>query len=66
VELTEKDIDEFIEIYERVYKERISRDDAREMANRLLTLYEILAQPLPGEIESEAVKDEKGSNSRPG
>ena len=47
--LTEVDIQEFIEIYKKIFKEEISLKDGREMATRVLELYAALARPLPSE-----------------
>lgn len=45
--------DESCEAYRRIYKEEmgedITLDEAREMAARILNLYELITQPLPGE-----------------
>lgn len=41
-------IEEFMEIYEREFKEKISRDEATHMAARLVRLYRVFARPLPG------------------
>jgi hypothetical protein len=42
-------IQEFMRLYKEVYKEEITEDIAREMASRLVELYVMLAQPLPGD-----------------
>ena len=47
--VSEQRLDEFIEIYERVEGERLPREEAREMANNLVTLYRLIMQPPPNE-----------------
>jgi hypothetical protein len=47
--LTDADIQEFIEIYKKEFKESLSFKDARDMATRVLELYVVLATPLPDE-----------------
>lgn len=61
MQIREDALREFIRIYEEEYQERLTVDEAREMASRVLTLYKLLAQPLPGECEgiSEQAEDEK-------
>jgi hypothetical protein len=49
MQISEEAIEEFVLIYKEEYGEDISRAEASEMAHRLLTLYELLAQPVPGE-----------------
>ena len=47
MEFSEESITEFTEIYEREFNEKISRDDAVEMARRLISLYQLfLRRPL--------------------
>ena len=40
-------LDAFIKIYKKEFKQKISREEAREMATNLLTLYRLLSRPLP-------------------
>ena len=49
MELTDKDLDEFIAIWQKEFGEVITRDRARFHGGRLLELYALLMQPLPGE-----------------
>jgi hypothetical protein len=42
-------LQEFQRIYKETYGHEITLVEAREMAQRLLTLYEIISRPLPGE-----------------
>lgn len=41
---------EFCYIYEKLYGEEITMADASEMTHRLLALYRLLMQPLPGDV----------------
>jgi hypothetical protein len=54
-----KDIDEFRQIYEEEYQESITTDEAREMATRLLQLYEVLLEAAHrlGPLENERLCD---------
>ncbi len=47
MEFPEAAIDEFMAIYERNFKEPISRDEAIEMARRLVNLYRLFLRPFP-------------------
>lgn len=49
--LTEADIDEFIALCEE-NGDRLTREEAREAATRLLLVYERLAMPTPGELRA--------------
>jgi hypothetical protein len=40
---------EFMRLYEEEFGEPIKEDEAREIALRLLELYQLLARPLPSE-----------------
>lgn len=44
---------EFMQLYEAEFGEQISLDEAYEMGDRLVSLYEILSRPLPHEKTSE-------------
>ena len=44
-------LDELIELYKDEFGEEISRADAREMAFRLITLYDALAKRLPSDAQ---------------
>jgi hypothetical protein len=48
--ITAEQLQEFIGLYEEEFKDRLSEDEAREVASRLIELYQLLAQPLPSEI----------------
>jgi len=55
--ITPEHLREFIEIYEKEFGERISEDEAREVAFRLVELYQVLGEPLRG--ETQRVADER-------
>lgn len=58
--LSDEEINDFINLYENIYQERLSIEEAREMATRLVALYEVLARPLPGEIRDDELNNEVG------
>jgi hypothetical protein len=43
-------LDEFIDIWEREFGERLSCDEASNQANRLLTIYRAIAEEFPDGI----------------
>ncbi len=45
--LTEEDIREFIDVYEAEYGVRLRLEDAWEIAERVVSLHELLSHPLP-------------------
>jgi hypothetical protein len=47
--LDASDIQEFKQIYEEEYKQVLTEAKAEEMASRVIQIYQLLAQPLPGE-----------------
>jgi len=47
--LSDDDIQEFTDLYEGEYGERLSKEEASEIAWRLADLYAFLATPLPSE-----------------
>jgi hypothetical protein len=49
MQLGDKDLAEFIELYEAEFEEPLSHEEARDMVSRLLVLYELLSKPLPEE-----------------
>ena len=49
---SDKGVEEFKAIYERLHGAPVTDASAREMARRVLTLYELLARPLPEEAEA--------------
>ena len=50
MKINNEDLQEFIKIYNKEFKEYISEEDALEMASRLVDLYTLLAEPLPSEL----------------
>lgn len=53
MQITDERIKAFREAYKKAYCEEITTAEAREMASRLLALYQLLARPLPGANENE-------------
>ncbi len=53
MDLDEQDIQEFREIWEHEFSEKLSLDAARHEAHLLLELYSALASPLPDEEQSD-------------
>ncbi len=49
--LSDDDVERFRIAYKESYGEEIPVTDAREMASRVLFLYELLYSPIPGEGE---------------
>ncbi len=47
MQLTEKDLNEFIDIYQTEFGKPLSHEAALEMATRLITLYKIIMRPIP-------------------
>lgn len=47
--ITKERLQEFMRVYEEECKEQITEDEAREIASRLLELYQLLAERLPSE-----------------
>jgi flagellin-specific chaperone FliS len=47
--ITAERLNEFIRLYEEEFQEGLNEDEAREIANRLVELYQLLAEPLPAE-----------------
>ena len=56
--ITDDTVQSFTAVYEKLYNKPIAPDDAREMARRVLTLYTVLARPLPEELET--VRQQQG------
>ena len=44
--VSEEGLTEFRRIYQEEFGEELSEESARDMASRVLTLYEILARPI--------------------
>jgi hypothetical protein len=51
--ISDRQLQEFIELYEQECGERLPREEARAMLSRLVELYVRLAEPLPGEASDE-------------
>ncbi len=51
--ITEDELRQFIEAYEQEFGKELPREQALEMATRLLSLYRVIMRPLPPEIEDE-------------
>ena len=49
MQVSESELDEFIDIYQRTYKKQISRADARLKANNLLMLMKVICRPIGDE-----------------
>ena len=49
MQISDEALNELMAIYKEEFGEEIDRREATEMAHRLLTLYELLAKPLPRE-----------------
>lgn len=49
MQLNDQDIAEFQEAYRKAFDENVAAPEAREMASRVLQLYDVLSAPLPDE-----------------
>jgi flagellin-specific chaperone FliS len=47
--IDDRSVDEFIDIYEDEFGERLTRKQASEIADRLITLYRLLVRKVPVE-----------------
>jgi hypothetical protein len=63
--LRDEDLEKFIAVYKDDTGEKLSTEEAREIAGRLIELYSLLARPLPGEIEAPAKKPSEDPPSLP-
>lgn len=45
--VTDERIDDFIDIWARVFVERISREEAHRIATRLVNYYRLIVRPVP-------------------
>jgi excisionase family DNA binding protein len=59
--ISDERIEDLRRIYKEAYGEEIAVADARAMAHRLLALYRLLIQPLPGE-EAQPFASQEGPN----
>ena len=66
--LSEKDLDEFIEIYESVEGERLDRGEARQVATNLIEVYRLIFLTPPthsSQAPREALSSEPAPDHRP-
>ena len=66
--ISEKDLDEFIEIYEIAEGERLARDKARMIATNLIEVYRLILLTPPTQLPQaphEASSSEPGPHQRP-
>ena len=49
--IPDADLDEFIRRWEHAFGERLMRPEAQRQASRLITLYKLLARPLPSDAK---------------
>jgi hypothetical protein len=52
MQISDNALDELSTLYQAEFGKGISREDALEMATRLVNLYEIIYRPLPHELDS--------------
>ncbi len=57
-------LDEFIKIYKKEFKEKLTRAEASEMASRLLTLYQLLSRRPLNDSGSGAEREEGKADFR--
>jgi flagellin-specific chaperone FliS len=57
MKLTDQDVQEYKRVHEEEFGELISDDEAREIATRVIQLYEILIQPLPDENTTADIRE---------
>ncbi len=50
--ISEEELQEFIQLYKKEFGEELSMTEASEVAGNFVSLYELLAEPLPGEQNS--------------
>lgn len=63
--LTDAEIDEFIKHHRAAFNEELSRDEAREVANNFLELYQLLLRPTPREQDEKEEHEKEGGLSPP-
>ena len=47
MEIPKKDLNEFKRIYKEEYGEKLTDEEAQRIASKLISLFEIICQPLP-------------------
>jgi len=55
-------LEEFIDLWEQVYGERLSTGEARAIAARLVRFYRLMARPLPENAAAQTAPEEPSSN----
>jgi hypothetical protein len=65
-QVTPERLEELRRIYKEVSGEEITTAEASEMSHRLLALYKLLAQHLPGEAETPSPSPPPPAQSAPG
>ena len=58
MEISNKRLREFQEAYKKEFNEEVSLEESREMLTRVVTLYQLLSRPLPGEENEEMPETE--------
>lgn len=53
MQFSDESIDKLIEIYEKRFKERLNREDAVAMGNRLVEFYKLVLRPRPEQPQQE-------------
>ena len=54
MQISDEDLEEFMRLYTAEFGERLSKEEASEVAGRFVDLYTLLAEPLPSEQEGAA------------
>jgi hypothetical protein len=59
-------LDELVQIYKAEFEEKLTREEAVEVGNRLITLYSLLAKRMPDEHTGTATQhdEDHGGNHR--
>jgi hypothetical protein len=65
MELDDATVEEFRVIFQEEYGRTVSVDEAREMAQRVLTLYDLLLRPLPSQRKARREGGDAASSSPP-
>ena len=56
MQISDESLTEFINLYHAEFGKEITRQDALEMATRLINLYQIIYRPLPTELDGDAMR----------
>ncbi len=54
MQISDESLKEFMALYQHEFRKDVSREDALEMATRLLNLYQLIMRPLPRERDGRA------------